>query len=176
MLISVAGQHHCFRVPRVIFGAAFTQWTAAHAYCPWLCSKHSVYTLFNDGLPRQEVYVGYTTCVLRRLRQHNGEISGGARQTRRIRLRTGCEWRVSQVTTGFPDKKSALQFEWALQHPSRTTALTTLQRSMFKGRKGGKQLSKKRFAAMVLRSSPPFCFMSLEVLEGNGSVWNATVV
>ena len=125
MCSSVAGQHHCFRVPRVIFGAAFTNGLPLAPTAPG-CAANTLSTPFSTTGCLGNVYVGYTTCVLRRLRQHNGEISGGARQTRRIRLRTGCEWRVSQVTTGFPDKKSALQFEWAPKHPLRTTALTTL--------------------------------------------------
>ena len=60
-----------------------------------------------------KTYIGKTNDLDRRLRQHNGELSGGARATH------GSEWtRVCHVK-GFPDEKSALQFEWAWKHYSR---------------------------------------------------------
>ena len=65
-----------------------------------------VYLLRNEG---QRTYVGYTSkCWKRRLRQHNGELVGGARQTS-----TGRPWNVECVVTGFDTKTQALQFEFA---------------------------------------------------------------
>lgn len=58
-------------------------------------------------------YVGFTTQPLRRLRQHNGEIKGGARKTSRHR-----PWSHILVISGFPNKIVALQFEWQFQHPT----------------------------------------------------------
>lgn len=56
-------------------------------------------------------YVGATMDLNRRLRQHNKEIKGGATATG-IRVNKGETWiRVAHVE-GFPDWKSALQFEW----------------------------------------------------------------
>jgi len=56
-------------------------------------------------------YIGYTTDPLRRLRQHNGEICGGAKKTSRSR-----PWELVCVVRGFPDQGSALRFEWRWQH------------------------------------------------------------
>ena len=60
-----------------------------------------------------QTYIGKTNDLDRRLRQHNGEISGGARQTH------GKSWRRVCHVAGFPDETSALQFEWAWKYYSR---------------------------------------------------------
>ena len=52
-----------------------------------------------------ETYVGVTTDVQRRLRQHNGELAGGAAAT------AGRQWRVVTTFQGFDSKHHALQFE-----------------------------------------------------------------
>jgi predicted GIY-YIG superfamily endonuclease len=54
--------------------------------------------------PRRS-YVGYTTDPRMRLRQHNGEIRGGARSTR------GATWAFMFIVSGFPDACSALACE-----------------------------------------------------------------
>ena len=76
---------------------------------PWAC-----YCLVSES---GSTYIGSTVDVDRRLRQHNGEISGGARATAR-----GKGWtRVCHIV-GFPDEKSALQFEWRWKQLSRKEA------------------------------------------------------
>ena len=55
-------------------------------------------------------YVGMTNDFTRRLRQHNGEIKGGARYTSR---RQG--WYPVIIIDGFQDMKSAMQCEWRLK-------------------------------------------------------------
>jgi hypothetical protein len=50
---------------------------------------------------------------MRRLQQHNGERSGGAKATR------GLQWNQAFYISGFPSWKSALQFEWAWKYYSR---------------------------------------------------------
>ena len=56
-------------------------------------------------------YVGFTTHTTRRIKQHNGELAGGAKYTR------GRKWEIIGYLTGFPDKIIALQCEWKLKNP-----------------------------------------------------------
>lgn len=58
-------------------------------------------------------YVGCTNNTTRRLRQHNGDIVGGARANR-----GKTSW-FAAIISGFPDQRSALQFEWAIKHAPR---------------------------------------------------------
>ena len=71
---------------------------------------HCVYLLRSTTHAR--TYIGYSPSPAHRLRQHNGELSGGARKTRR-----GRPWKLQVVLSGFATKRSALQFEAAWQHP-----------------------------------------------------------
>jgi predicted GIY-YIG superfamily endonuclease len=72
------------------------------------------YTLLSaDG---RCTYVGVTNNLARRLRQHNGLISGGAKCTGREGKRP---WSVVCTVTGFVTYVEALQFEWALHHAGR---------------------------------------------------------
>lgn len=69
------------------------------------------YTIVSaDGL---KTYVGITNKMTRRLRQHNGEISGGAKYTQRPNSRP---WSIVFTIAGFRNKVEALQFEWAFHH------------------------------------------------------------
>ena len=54
-----------------------------------------------------KTYIGATVDPNRRLQQHNGEKSGGARATK------GRTWNRVLYVSGFPDWTAALQFEWA---------------------------------------------------------------
>lgn len=65
----------------------------------WYC-----YMLVRDDGRR--TYVGATVNPARRLRQHNGEIAGGARATR------GGHWTRRYLVGGFADERDALRFEW----------------------------------------------------------------
>jgi predicted GIY-YIG superfamily endonuclease len=60
-----------------------------------------------------KTYVGATVDPARRLRQHNGQIGGGAKATR------GHTWTRVALVSGFPDERAALQFEWAWKWRSR---------------------------------------------------------
>lgn len=62
-----------------------------------------------------KTYIGYTTNPSRRLRQHNGELIRGARRTM-----SGRPWTYVAIISGFLDKVSAMQFEWAWQHVDRS--------------------------------------------------------
>lgn len=61
-----------------------------------------------------KTYVGYTVNLERRVRQHCGEIVGGAKATR-----VGRPWKIVGYVTGFPTSRSALQFEWACHQKRR---------------------------------------------------------
>jgi structure-specific endonuclease subunit SLX1 len=66
----------------------------------------------------KSTYVGATVDLEHRLRQHNCEISGGARATR-MKVLEGNAWERVLYVSGFPDWKTALQFEWAFKFYSR---------------------------------------------------------
>ena len=69
----------------------------------WYC-----YLIRNGNL----TYNGSTNNPTRRLRQHNGEIKGGAKYTSRIKG----GWEYYCLMSGFPDKINALQCEWRWKH------------------------------------------------------------
>ncbi len=71
--------------------------------------KFYVYCL--KAISSETTYVGATTDVNRRLRQHNKEIKGGAKATS-VKVNQGDSWERVCYVEGFPDWKSALQFEW----------------------------------------------------------------
>ena len=58
-------------------------------------------------------YIGYTVDVTRRLRQHNGELKGGAKYTH------GRIWKLAAKVTGFNTKREAMSFEWHWKHKTR---------------------------------------------------------
>lgn len=57
-------------------------------------------------------YAGVSPDPFRRLRQHNGEIVGGAKYT----TSKGPGWTHVCIITGFKTKIQVLQFEWAVKH------------------------------------------------------------
>lgn len=73
-------------------------------------SRHACYALTNGA---GRTYVGYTVDPARRLRQHNGELSGGARRT------SGATWRflfVVAVEDARFGAHEALSLEWHLKY------------------------------------------------------------
>jgi len=73
----------------------------------------SVYLLWNPVYKR--TYIGCTTDVNRRLRQHNGEVKGGAKSTRKY----SPFWKVEMVIEGFDGRSSAMRWEKILKSRSR---------------------------------------------------------
>jgi nucleoside-triphosphatase THEP1/predicted GIY-YIG superfamily endonuclease len=69
--------------------------------------KYVCYTIMSAT----RTYVGITNNLKRRLRQHNGEIKGGAKYTRGY-----SNWKLVYFLSGFRTKVEALQFEWSLRH------------------------------------------------------------
>jgi predicted GIY-YIG superfamily endonuclease len=60
---------------------------------------------------RGKTYVGATINVARRIRQHNGELVGGAKYTTSA-VRKGDKWNLVCYVSGFEDWRAVLQFEW----------------------------------------------------------------
>lgn len=75
-------------------------------------NKYYCYILKNGDNNR--TYNGFTTNPRRRIRQHNGEIKGGAKYTEKF----GSNWEYYFIMTGFPDSINALQCEWKIRHPT----------------------------------------------------------
>jgi len=75
------------------------------------------YLLYTNDTSK--TYVGATTDPNRRLRQHNKEISGGARATG-ISVQQGLTWQRACYITGIPEWRSALQIEWRWKQLGRT--------------------------------------------------------
>lgn len=57
-------------------------------------------------------YAGVSPTPDKRLRQHNGEIKGGAKYT----TGRGSGWKHICLISGFKNKIQAMQFEWAVKH------------------------------------------------------------
>lgn len=103
------------------------------------------YLLKSQAKPNsQSTYVGFATNPYRRLRQHNGELVAGAVHTSKYR-----PWRHVAIVGGFPNKVSALQFEWQWQHPhlSRLVLRKTEAKTLAK-RKGSR--GKLQILALLL--------------------------
>lgn len=66
----------------------------------------------------KKTYVGATTNVERRLRQHNKKRSGGAKYTGKW-VDRGDTWECVCYASGFPTWIDALQFEWKWKRLSR---------------------------------------------------------
>lgn len=73
-------------------------------------------------------YVGATVDPDHRLRQHNGELVGGARATK-ARLGKGETWRRHCYVGPF-EKRDALRFEWRWKFVSRKLKGTPLQKRL----------------------------------------------
>ena len=66
----------------------------------------------------QSTYVGATVDLDHRLRQHNGELVGGAHATH-CKIALGNAWERVCHIRGFPDWRTALQFEWRFKQLGR---------------------------------------------------------
>ena len=76
----------------------------------WYC-----YILKNKlGQFKHNTYNGSTNNPMRRLRQHNEEIKGGAKATHG----KGGAWEICAMLSGFPNHINALSCEWRMKCPS----------------------------------------------------------
>ncbi|KAL1499398.1 hypothetical protein AB1Y20_011604 [Prymnesium parvum] len=99
-----------------------------------ICCCYLLRSLRSDAKGR--TYIGFTLTPWRRLRQHNGEVMGGAKHTSRAR-----PWEMLLFVYGFSSKVKALQFEWAWQHPTASRHL--------KGSLGDIRVTKSSFSAAL---------------------------
>ena len=65
-----------------------------------------------DDNHKNLTYNGSTNNIVRRLRQHCGEITGGAKATK------GKKWEVYALVTGFINHKNCLSCEWRIKKPT----------------------------------------------------------
>jgi predicted GIY-YIG superfamily endonuclease len=79
-------------------------------------TQYFVYLL--EALSKRATYVGATTDPVRRLRQHNKELVGGAHATG-MRVARGDSWRMVCHISQFPTWNAALQFEWRFKQLTR---------------------------------------------------------
>lgn len=86
-------------------------------------SDYSCYIIENG----RNTYVGITNNRVKRLRQHNSEISGGAKYT----SSRGPGWKYVCVITNL-DKITSMQLEWAIkhEHPVNASGITNRIRKM----------------------------------------------
>lgn len=61
------------------------------------------------GVGTGHTYIGITNNLARRLRQHNGELVGGAKRTR------GRQWELAVHVAGCASRREVLMLEWAWQ-------------------------------------------------------------
>ncbi|KAM0750906.1 hypothetical protein T439DRAFT_348142 [Meredithblackwellia eburnea MCA 4105] len=82
---------------------------------------YACYLLKSNNSKRSATYIGSTPDPPRRIKQHNGIVTGGAFKTR-----FGRPWEMEMIVWGFPTKLQALQFEWAWQNPHKSRHLHSL--------------------------------------------------
>ncbi|CAI0399494.1 unnamed protein product [Linum tenue] len=99
-------------------------------------------------------YIGFTVNPRRRIRQHNGEIKCGAFRTKGKRPLA-----MVFCIYGFPTQVSALQFEWAWQHPRESKAVREAALS-FKSFSG---VANKIKLAYTMLGLPPWQRLNLTV-------------
>lgn len=93
-------------------------------------------------------YIGATVNLERRIRQHNGELVGGARRTRQG------SWNYYRIIGGFRTWREALQFEWAFKYISRRSRSISTRNEALEA-----LMKRDRWT----RNSPPACDVPLRV-------------
>ncbi|KAI0593024.1 hypothetical protein F4775DRAFT_587110 [Biscogniauxia sp. FL1348] len=74
---------------------------------------YAVYVL-RSTVRNASLYIGSTPNPPRRLKQHNGEVTGGAARTA---IKSRRPWEMIGLVSGFPSMVAALKFEWAINNP-----------------------------------------------------------
>uniref|UniRef100_A0A6C0KXR6 GIY-YIG domain-containing protein n=1 Tax=viral metagenome TaxID=1070528 RepID=A0A6C0KXR6_9ZZZZ len=107
-------------------------------------------------------YAGVSPDPSRRLRQHNGELKGGAKYT----ISKGSGWTHICLVKGFRTKIEAMQFEWAVKHASPRNAGGIANRI----KKLYTTCAKERWTS----NAPPACDVPLTILWLNYVVTDHT--
>lgn len=82
----------------------------------WDFATGVCYLLRSNSGKGSFTYVGSTTCFSKRLRQHNGDLSGGAKYTKPPKRRP---WKLWVVVHGFETVGAARSFEYRWKHPKK---------------------------------------------------------
>ncbi|KAK3000949.1 hypothetical protein RJ639_021400 [Escallonia herrerae] len=106
-------------------------------------SLWSVYLILSTNTPIK-TYVGVTTNFSRRLKQHNGELRGGAKASR-----AGRPWVCACIIRGFKDKSRACEFEsrWKITSRKQSRRKTPNEKGS-QADNGSLQLLQHRHAAL----------------------------
>ncbi len=119
-------------------------------------TSHFVYVLHNTINVR--MYIGYTVNPHKRLRQHNGEIKGGAKSTAN-QLARGARWKILfALTSRALDRSAALSVEWHFK------ALVRRQPQLYSGSPA------KRIDALPALLTLPQCQVVETIIE-NSDGW-----
>lgn len=98
-----------------------------------------VYAIFHTG-QKDRCYIGQTNNFERRIRQHSGDLAGGARYTSMVSKDTPGRWIPIYHVTGFQTLRSVLQFELACKRRKVPVAFVP-----GRGMVGHKQNTKKAY-------------------------------
>ena len=108
---------------------------------------------------RNACYVGFTVNPSHRIKQHNGEIVGGAFKTHTKR-----PWEMTIVVYGFSTRKHALRFEWTWQHPTESKSLKHVDWNLIFQTHGGPRKYKTHIRIFKeMLNSKPWVRLSLRV-------------
>ncbi|QSS53215.1 GIY-YIG catalytic domain-containing protein [Histoplasma capsulatum var. duboisii H88] len=118
--------------------------------------------LLRSTVRHASLYIGSTPEPSRRLAQHNGDRTGGARKTSSEKLRP---WEMVAIVSGFMNRAGALQFEWAWQHTkeSRHAEVERCESEQL-GTRGSSRTGKEVKRAGKPRTSLPNILENLHIL------------
>lgn len=104
-------------------------------------------------------YVGFTVDPPHRIKQHNGEIVGGAFMTHSKR-----PWEMTIVVYGFQTRQLALRFEWTWQHPREAKRLKEMDwTSIFKSLDGPRKYRSHVRILKEMLNMKPWVRLSLKI-------------